>query len=140
LANIRPEIIEISAPETITRPSGATLAFEFVTATVNDANGLSDIKLVGFTSFHIGPDTSLFSGNPILLFDDGGDVVLYSPNITSGDEVKGDGIYSFNIPIYGTGYTDPVQATKTGTFRWTFIVQDESNEYGNEIIHVVVVQ
>ena len=140
LANIRPDIIEISAPETITRPSGATLAFEFVTATVNDANGLSDIKLVGFTSFHIGPDTLLFSGNPILLFDDGGDVVLYSPNITSGDEVKGDGIYSFNIPIYGTGYTDPVQATKTGTFRWTFIVRDKSDEYGNEIIHGVVVQ
>ena len=140
LANIRPEIIEISAPETITRPSGETIAFEFVTATVNDANGLSDIKLVGFTSFHVGPDTSLNSGNPILLIDDGGDVVIYPPNITSGDAAKGDGIYSFNVPIFGMGYTDPVLQTKTGTFRWTFIVQDESNEYGNEIIHIVVVQ
>ena len=101
---------------------------------------IAAVHKIAFIPKFFGPDTSLFSGNPILLFDDGGDDVLYSPNITSGDEVKGDGIYSFNIPIYGTGYTDPLQTTKTGTFRWTFIVRDKSEEYGNEIIYLVVVQ
>ncbi len=141
LGNIRPELIEVSAPDTILRPSGATMELHLVTATVNDANGLNDIKLVGFTSFHVGPDTMLNNGEAIWLYDDGGEIELYpNSNITSGDVIDGDGIYSFNVPIFGVGNTDPNLQTKTGVFRWTFIVQDKSNEYGNEIIQEVVVQ
>ena len=46
------------------------------------------------------------------------------PDITSGDEVSGDGTYSFKIPVFGSGNTDPNYQTKTGTFRWDFIAQD----------------
>ena len=40
-----------------------------------------------------------------------------------------DGIYSFNIPIYGSDILDTNLQTKTGSFKWEFIVQDEAGEY-----------
>ena len=37
------------------------------------------------------------NGDYIYLYDDGSSVVLYQPNVTSGDVMINDGIYSFNI-------------------------------------------
>ena len=69
------------------------------------------------------------NGNYIYLYDDGSSVVLYQPNVTSGDVMINDGIYSFNIPIYGSDILDTNLQTKTGSFKWEFIVQDEAGEY-----------
>ena len=64
-------------PSSVDRPSSNadpnivnTIKFS-VTASVSDANGLDDIKRVFFRSYHVGLDSVMNSGNPILLLDDG---------------------------------------------------------------------
>ena len=79
-------------------------------------------------------------GNYIYLHDDGSDVVLYEPNITSGDSIQGDGVYSFRIPVYGTGFIDPNFQTKAGTFNWRFLTQDLSNDYSEAVEHEIIIQ
>jgi hypothetical protein len=80
------------------------------------------------------------SGSPIYLHDDGSEIILYEPNITSGDSAKGDGLYSFRIPVYGTGFEDPNFQTKTGTFKWRFQAKDKANDYSNMVEHEIVIQ
>jgi hypothetical protein len=140
IGNIIPRIVNISAPDTIVRPSDETVALQLVSAEVFDADGLETIKWVGFTSYHIEGDSMMNKGNYIYLYDDGSDVILYPPNFTSGDDVSGDGIYSFRIPIYGTGFTDPDFQTKAGSFTWRFSTQDASNEYSKTIEYDIIIQ
>ena len=140
IGNIIPRIISINADSVINRPIGATLSLHLVGAEVFDADGLNNIKWVGFTSFHIEGDSMMNSGNYIYLYDDGSSNVIYLPDITSGDITAGDGIYSFKIPVFGSGNTDPNYQTKTGTFRWDFVAQDKNNEYSLNASHEVVIQ
>ena len=53
LGNIIPQIESIAAPDTIVRPSDNSIIFEPVEAKVHDANGLEDIRRVGFFSYHV---------------------------------------------------------------------------------------
>ena len=140
IGNIIPRIESIFAPDTIIRPSDATVSLHLIKAEVYDADGLETIKWVGFTSFHVEGDSMMNGGNYIYLHDDGSDVVLYEPNITSGDSIQGDGVYSFRIPVYGTGFTDPDFQTKAGTFNWRFLVQDLSNDYSEAVEHEIIIQ
>ncbi len=140
IGNIIPRIISISSPDTITRPSGATLSLHLVSASVFDADGLDNIKWVGFTSYHVEGDSMMNKGNYIYLYDDGSENIIYLPDITSGDITSSDGTYSFKIPVFGSGNTDPEYQTKTGTFRWEFITQDKEDEYSLPITHEVVIQ
>ena len=140
IGNIIPRIISISSPDTITRPSGATLSLHLVSATVFDADGLDNIKWVGFTSYHVEGDSMMNKGNYIYLYDDGSENIIYLPDITSGDITSSDGTYSFKIPVFGSGNTDPEYQTKTGTFRWEFITQDKEDEYSLPTTHEVVIQ
>ncbi len=140
IGNIIPRIISISSPDTITRPSGATLSLHLVSASVFDADGLDNIKWVGFTSYHIEGDSMMNKGNYIYLYDDGSENIIYLPDITSGDITSSDGTYSFKIPVFGSGNTDPEYQTKTGIFRWEFITQDKEDEYSLPITHEVVIQ
>ena len=140
IGNIIPRIISISSPDTITRPSGATLSLHLVSATVFDADGLDNIKWVGFTSYHVEGDSMMNKGNYIYLYDDGSENIIYLPDITSGDVTSSDGTYSFKIPVFGSGNTDPEYQTKTGTFRWEFITQDKEDEYSLPTTHEVVIQ
>ncbi|MEC7850063.1 MAG: hypothetical protein VX993_04920, partial [Candidatus Neomarinimicrobiota bacterium] len=117
IGNIIPRIISISSPDTITRPSTATLSLRLVSATVFDADGLDNIKWVGFTSYHVEGDSMMNKGNYIYLYDDGSENIIYLPDITSGDITSSDGTYSFKIPIFGSANTDTEYQTKTGTFR-----------------------
>ncbi len=110
----------------ITRPNNAGYEFIKVYAEVIDPDGLSDVSWVGFTSLHVGPDTLLSHGNFIYLYDDGGQVVLYPPDLTSQDETASDGIYTFAIPVYGVENT--FANTKTGLFRWSFQAGDVTGE------------
>ena len=140
IGNIIPRIIDVHADTLIVRPLGATLSLHIVGATVFDADGLDNVKWVGFTSYHIEGDSMMNSGNYIYLYDDGSSNIIYSPDITSGDEQSGDGIYNFKIPVFGSGNTDPNYQTKTGTFRWEFIAQDKNDEYSLSKSHEVVIQ
>ena len=140
IGNIIPRIISIASPDTITRPSGATLSLHLVSATVFDADGLDNIKWVGFTSYHVEGDSMMNKGNYIYLYDDGSENIIYLPDITSGDVNSSDGTYSFKIPVFGSGSTDPEYQTKTGTFRWEFITQDKEDEYSLPTTHEVVIQ
>ena len=140
IGNIIPRIMSISADTLIVRPSGATLSLHLVSATVFDADGLDNIKWVGFTSYHIQGDSMMNNGNYIYLYDDGSSNVIYLPDITSGDLVSGDGAFSFKIPVFGSGNIDPSYQTKPGTFRWDFIAQDKNDEYSLSASHEVVIQ
>ena len=140
IGNIIPRILSIASPDTIIRPSGATLSLHLVSATVFDADGLDNIKWVGFTSYHVEGDSMMNKGNYIYLYDDGSENIIYLPDITSGDVTSSDGTYSFKIPVFGSGNTDPEYQTKTGTFRWEFITQDKEDEYSLPTTHEVVIQ
>ena len=140
IGNIIPRIINIQADTLIIRPIGATLSLHIVSATVFDADGLDDVSWVGFTSYHMEGDSMMNDGNYIYLYDDGSSNVIYLPDITSGDDVSGDGTYSFKIPVFGSGNTDSNYQTKTGTFRWDFIAQDKNEEYSLSTSHEVVIQ
>ena len=140
IGNIIPRIISIASPDTITRPSGATLSLHLISATVFDADGLDNIKWVGVTSYHVEGDSMMNKGNYIYLYDDGSENIIYLPDITSGDVTSSDGTYSFKIPVFGSGNIDPEYQTKTGTFRWEFITQDKEDEYSLPTTHEVVIQ
>ncbi len=140
IGNIIPRILSIASPDTIIRPSGATLSLHLVTATVFDADGLDDIKWVGFTSYHVEGDSMMNKGNYIYMYDDGSENIIYLPDITSGDIASGDGTYSFKIPVFGSGNEDPDYQTKTGTFQWEFVAQDKDNEYSLTATHEVIIQ
>jgi len=140
IGNIIPRILSIASPDTIIRPSGATLSLHLVSATVFDADGLDDIKWVGFTSYHVQGDSMMNKGNYIYLYDDGSENIIYLPDITSGDITSGDGTYSFKIPVFGSGNEDPEYQTKAGTFRWEFVTQDKEDEYSLTATHEVIIQ
>jgi hypothetical protein len=140
IGNIIPRIESIFAPDTIIRPADATVSLHLIKAEVYDADGLGTIKWVGFTSFHVEGDSMMNNGNYIYLHDDGSDSVLYEPNITSGDSIRGDGVYSFRIAVYGTGFTDPDFQTREGTFNWRFLTQDLSNDYSEAVEHEIIIQ
>ena len=140
IRNIIPKIISINAPDTINRTVDATISLETINAEVFDADGLETIKWVGFTSFHVDGDSIMNNGNYIYLHDDGSEIILYEPNITSGDETKDDGVFSFRIPIYGQGFAEPGFQTKAGRFVWRFSAQDNLNDYTNIVEHEIVIQ
>ena len=140
IGNIIPRIESVVADTVIQRPSDATVSLHLIKAQVFDADGLDNIKWVGFTSYHVEGDSMMNSGSPIYLYDDGSEIILYEPNITSGDSSKGDGLYSFRIPVYGTGFEDPNFQTKSGTFKWRFQAQDKANDYSNMVEHEIVIQ
>ena len=131
LGNIRPKLGTVFVPETVTRPArnlddNVVNTVEFrVFATVTDPNGQDDIKRVFFRSYHVGLDSMMNNGNPILLLDDGGEN-------GSGDLQKGDGSYTTTVSI--------TQYAKTGTYVWTFEAQDQSNAYSDSVKKTLVVQ
>ena len=132
LGNIHPKIGAIVIPSSVDRPSSNadpnivnTIKFS-VTASVSDANGLDDIKRVFFRSYHVGLDSVMNSGNPILLLDDG------SGSSGSGDLQKGDGRYSRTISIS--------ENALVGTYHWIFEAQDLSNAYSDTVKRQIIVK
>ena len=140
IGNIIPRIVSVTAPDTIVRPSGSTVSLHLIIAEVFDADGLETIKWVGFTSYHVDGDSLMNKGNYIYLYDDGSEDILYEPDFTSGDSIRGDGLYSFRIPVYGSGFTDPDFQTKTGSFLWRFVSQDRSDDYSKVKEHALVIE
>jgi len=132
LGNIRPKLGSVFVPDTVDRPGSNpdpnivnTVKFS-VTASVSDPNGLDDIKRVFFRSYHVGLDSMMFGGNPILLYDDG------SGTDGTGDLQKGDGTYTMTVSL--------TENATTGTYHWTFEVQDLSNAYSESVKKILVVK
>ena len=140
IGNIIPKIESVDVENPIALPDTGTIKLYLVSANVFDADGLETIKWVGFTSYHVEGDALMNDGNRIYLYDDGSEVILYEPNFTSGDSIKGDGIYSFKIPVYGPGFSDSTLQTKVGTYKWRFIAQDDANQYSNIVEQEIIIE
>jgi len=142
VGNLIPKIINIIADTLIYRPEGRNINLIKVKAVATDGDGNETIKWVGFTSFSLRDNEMMNNGNMIYLYDDGGAEILYPPDFTSGDSLKGDGVYTFKIPIYGDGFgtVETDDTTRTGSFRWRFSVQDMANDYSQTVDHVIVIQ
>ena len=124
LVNHKPEIVAVSASDTLSLPPSGFFTLDTLRATVSDQDGLGDVKEVSFTMLK--PDSSLAnSGNPFYL-EDNGQLTAY------GDVTAGDGIYSLIISLSSTD--------STGTYEYRFSARDLSNAVSDTVIHRVVVQ
>jgi hypothetical protein len=108
--NIPPEITRISAPDSfsIFAPDSA------IQITVNDSDGIDDIKSVFFESRIKGAISSKFEGQ---LYNDG--------DAVHGDAVAGDSVFS-------TVLTTPFLVGKNGTYELLFFAQDNFGEINTE--------
>lgn len=119
-SNIAPEILSVSAPDTI-EVVDVALAFT-INVTVIDSNGIKDISEVYFTT--VKPDQTS-SGSRTSLFDDGN----YKDN---GDAVAGDGIFSRALSI------DPTN--QKGTYRFDFEAKDRGGLVSQVVRKYIVVK
>jgi len=133
LGNIMPVIDSLIVPDTLTRPATG-FSLDTLMVMVSDPDGLDDIKWVAYKSLK--PDSTYANnGNYIYMYDDGGEVILFQSDLlelTSGDDVKGDGTYAYVI-VYDN-------STPTGTYIWTFYAQDWYGNFSPGVAQTVVVQ
>ena len=121
-SNVAPMLLDLVIPETVARNE----SFIF-TVTAEDLNGLSDIEFVYFELYR--PDGTIVEENPgdtIFSMHDDGNFEVF------GDEVPGDGIYSFKNSFSSTA--------QLGTWRFEFQARDRGGALSNKIIHNIVVQ
>ncbi|MBI5471740.1 MAG: hypothetical protein HY961_05295 [Ignavibacteriae bacterium] len=96
--NARPQITNVSVPDSVSLPATDTLRIQF-TASVADSDGLADIREVFFKRVSP-PDPTKF-----LMRDDGSldpPVNIGGILLRSGDDISGDGKFSFLIPVLPT--------------------------------------
>jgi hypothetical protein len=125
--DLPPVLSNLQAPDTIVL-AGQTQEFK-LSVKAADPDGQSDIAKVFFNSFK--PNGTSSSGNPFLMYDDGSENVIYAPDITSGDAVKGDGVYTLTVQISPTA--------ALGTYRFEFQASDRSNVLSQKLIKYVQV-
>ncbi|MFQ3597727.1 MAG: hypothetical protein SNJ55_05270 [Chloroherpetonaceae bacterium] len=117
--NARPQLLSVVSPDTV-----RVGQFLVLKATVNDSDGLGDIASVFYFSRR--PDGVLANqGNPIQMYDDGG------ANPFSGDDIAGDGIYSFRAQVPPT--------TLLGTFTYTFYARDRFDAQSDSLVRQTVI-
>ena len=83
---VPPQLSNVSAPDSITLPASAGQSY-ILSVTVTDEDNNNDVNEVFFNTTK--PDGSPSSGNPFFMYDDG----------KNGDQLAGDGIWSFSITI-----------------------------------------
>jgi len=117
LQNTAPFIITVNVPETINRPTNpGVYNRDALTALVRDEQSLTDIDQVYFYSRK--PDgTYANNGQPFLLKDNG--LVFDINNLTEavGDEVAGDGEFTYSLLINNEA--------QTGWYRFEFFSRDK---------------
>ncbi len=118
---IAPEILSVTAPDTISRSAGEPIVLN---AQVIDRNGLDDIRLVIFNTFK--PDGTPSSGNPFSLRDDG-----VKDALGFGDATAGDGEYTAVISIDA--------ANATGNYRFEFQAEDKTGLKSEKVNHILTV-
>ena len=126
LGNIRPIIVQVTFPDTMTRPPDPYILVDTIKVEIFDANGVSDIQTC-YMMFQK-PDLSYSNnGNPILLYDDG----IINQNMFLWDEFAADGIFSRLITI---GSDNPI-----GIYNAYFYAKDFFGEDAEVVIKTVVV-
>ena len=126
LGNIRPIIVQVTFPDTMTRPPDPYILVDTIKVQIFDANGVSDIQTC-YMMFQK-PDLSYSNnGNPILLYDDG----IINQNMFLWDEFAADGIFSRLITI---GSDNPI-----GIYNAYFYAKDFFGEDAEVVIKTVVV-
>ena len=126
LGNIRPIIVQVTFPDTMTRPPDPYILVDTIKVEIFDANGVSDIQTC-YMMFQK-PDLSYSNnGNPILLYDDG----IINQNMFLWDEFAADGIFSRLITI---GSDNPI-----GIYNVYFYAKDFFGEDAEVVIKTVVV-
>ena len=125
--NYPPLLANLQAPDTIAL-GGQPQQFR-LTVKATDPNGVSDISKVFFNSFK--PNGTASGGNPFSMYDDGG------IGSTSGDAVKGDGIYTLTITISPTDQQE--NPTALGPYSFEFQALDRSNALSQKITHSIQV-
>ncbi len=109
--NSPPQLLAVTVPDTIDLPTSDTIRVQF-TATVSDSDGLADVREVFFRRI-TPPDPTRFQ-----MKDDGGldpAVLVGGIPLKSGDDVAGDGRYSFLIPVL------PTSTRRTNVFEFQCI-------------------
>ncbi|NQV49784.1 MAG: hypothetical protein HQ507_04780 [Candidatus Marinimicrobia bacterium] len=108
-----PNILHVLHLDTLTLASAA-LVLDTLRVTVSHSQGLDEIRNVSMMSLK--PDGEYANnGQPIPLYDDGGDVVFFTfggIDFTSGDSIANDGVYSLLLALSPTNLS--------GTYLWTF--------------------
>lgn len=122
LGNISPRFLMIDVPDTLILPDSGLAKLITVRAQVEDANGLSDIQWVGFTSKLLDENRMLNNGDYIYLVDTG--------DTTYGDATKGDSIFSRTLAF-------PYDAER-GRLEWRFRAQDWQGDFDYSSKVVVV--
>ena len=126
LGNIRPIIVQVTFPDTMTRPPDPYILVDTIKVQIFDANGVSDIQTC-YMMFQK-PDLSYSNnGNPILLYDDG----IINQNMFLWDEFAADGIFSRLITI---GSDNPI-----GIYNAYFYAKDFFGADAEVVIKTVVV-
>ena len=126
LGNIRPIIVQVTFPDTMTRPPDPYILVDTIKVEIFDANGVSDIQTC-YMMFQK-PDLSYSNnGNPILLYDDG----IINQNMFLWDEFAADGIFSRLITI---GSDNPI-----GIYNAYFYAKDFFGADAEVVIKTVVV-
>ena len=126
LGNIRPIIVQVTFPDTMTRPPDPYILVDTIKVEIFDANGVSDIQTC-YMMFQK-PDLSYSNnGNPILLYDDG----IINQNMFLWDEFAADGIFSRLITI---GFDNPI-----GIYNAYFYAKDFFGEDAEIVMKTVVV-
>ena len=126
LGNIRPIIVQVTFPDTMTRPPDPYVLVDTIKVEIFDANGVSDIQTC-YMMFQK-PDLSYSNnGNPILLYDDG----IIDQNMFLWDEFAADGIFSRLITI---GSDNPI-----GIYNAYFYAKDFFGEDAEIVMKTVVV-
>ncbi len=110
----KPIITKIDMPDSLKRPSGLETIAKLIQVWVTDGQGQADIDSVYFYSRK--PDGELANnGNSIPLKDDG----------QNGDEIAGDGIYSFLMYMSSAAYI--------GTYEFYFYARDKSGNLSDSV-------
>ena len=126
LGNIRPIIVQVTFPDTMTRPPDPYVLVDTIKVEIFDANGVSDIQTC-YMMFQK-PDLSYSNnGNPILLYDDG----IIGQHMFLWDEFASDGIFSRLITI---GSDNPI-----GIYNAYFYAKDFFGADAEVVIKTVVV-
>ncbi len=142
--NSRPQIDTVYMPDSATigqlpSPDSTLL----IAAAAADSDGLTDIADVRFVS--IKPDgTPANNGFPISLYDDGSSVTLVPPDITSGDAVAGDGIFSRKVVLLSFTFslTPPYDTvyTQRGVYQFRFTAIDHSGAVSDTVTRAIKIK
>jgi hypothetical protein len=108
--NAVPIMLSATTPDTVDLPSSGYVTVQF-TASASDSDGLADIRQVFF--HRLSPIDS--SQTRFFMKDDGGldpPVIVAGISLRSGDDIAGDGRFSFLIPVFPF----PTTARRTNLF------------------------